>query len=127
MPSTGSGFLLGIAGGGNVNKPQFTIGQYSSGTNPAVVSSSNFPTSQWVHVAGVRYNGTIYLYINGSSVGTPTTNTGNINQTSVAVGRTFPGFDGNYMTGYVDDVRITYGIARYTANFTAPTTAFPLL
>jgi len=29
------------------------------------------------------------------------------------------------LNGYLDDVRITKGIARYTATFTAPTSAFP--
>ena len=30
-----------------------------------------------------------------------------------------------YITGKMDDVRLTKGVARYTASFTAPTAAFP--
>jgi hypothetical protein len=46
---------------------------------------------------------------------------------SIGVGVGAPGtvFDQSYLKGYMDEARITKGIARYTANFARPTSAFP--
>jgi hypothetical protein len=122
MTSGGTGLLIGLAGGGNVNKMQHGIGNLSV-VNPTVVDSSNFPTSQWVHVAAVRSSGTIYLYINGTSVGTPTSATGIISQPTLTIG-TWPSAS-TTLNGLIDDLRIS-SIARYTSNFTPPTSAHKL-
>jgi hypothetical protein len=82
----------------------------------------------WTHVAVVKSGATTTLYINGISAGT-TSGITNITDQSVLIG------GGRYdsgstitasFTGYIDDFRITNGYARYTSNFTPPTTAFPL-
>ncbi len=78
-------------------------------------------TNTWYHIALVRNSGTSTLYVNGTSVGSGTT-TGNCSGTYLAIG-------GYYNTsylyqGYLDELRITKGVARYTGSFSVPTTEF---
>jgi hypothetical protein len=83
-------------------------------------------TGTWYHVAFVR-NGTSYVtYINGTSAGTATSSNAINNDSSdmFSVGKPWPSGMTDF-NGYIDDLRITKGYARYTANFTAPTAAFP--
>jgi len=89
-------------------------------------SSSTITGSSWTHVALVRAgtgtNQTTY-YINGTASGTITLS-GNLtdaNTNQTIVGNSLS--SGGQFNGYIDDLRITKGYARYTANFTAPTSA----
>lgn len=58
------------------------------------------------------------LYINGTQVASQTT------KPLVDMGRVSAPSTQSF-NGYIDDVRITVGAARYTANFAPPTQAFP--
>jgi hypothetical protein len=83
-------------------------------------------SSTWTHVAVVRYNGTTTLYVNGVSGGT-TTSLGNMTDPDWIIGGgRYGGSSPVSFNGYIDDLRITKGVARYTTSFTAPTAAFPL-
>ena len=81
--------------------------------------------NQWLHLALVRSSGQTKLYIDGTKEGNTYTDSNNYLGTqdgTLYVG----GLNGNYSTsGYMDDLRITKGVARYTANFTPPTAALP--
>jgi hypothetical protein len=87
-------------------------------------SAGAYSTGNWVHVAVVRDGNTITIYSNGTSVGS-----GSYSGTPFA-GNTQPlGIGGasdatQVLNGYIDDIRITKGYARYTATFTPPTAAF---
>ena len=99
---------------------RITTGYLSFYDGTERVSSVTPTANVWSHVAAV-YNGTtINLYLNG------------VNVLSTAVGNTdydAPIYIGSFSTseyyiGYIDELRITKGIARYTSNFTPPTTQF---
>lgn len=106
---------LGIQGSGNLY----------AGIRTAIISStSNLATiNTWHHVALVRSGTTYSSYLNGDLIGSVTnTDTISANSTPTIGGST----EGNRgFTGYIDDFRITQGVARYTSNFTPPAVQFP--
>lgn len=108
----------------NTNKLSGLIG--SSGGSTVVTSSADLPLNAWTHVAFVRNGGTLTLYINGAADGATSVTGIVLNDLSnqVRVGAAGE-FTSDTWNGYIDDLRITKGIARYTANFTPPTAPFP--
>jgi hypothetical protein len=110
------------------------IGIYQSSTLTVRVAGSDvidraiFSDNQWVHVALSRSSTSLKLFFNGAQQGATATNSTNLVNSfgTVAVG-TFVSGGSYYATpaAYIDDLRITKGVARYTANFTPPTAPFP--
>ena len=77
----------------------------------------------WTHLAVVRYSNTITVYFNGTADGTTQSYSGQFGKTGdLYIGDQHAG-GGGAPQMYVDDLRVTKGLARYTSNFTAPTTA----
>lgn len=90
-------------------------------------TGSAIPTSTWTHVAWVRSGNKWSVYVDGtervlsaSASGTPYNAAA-----ALAIGRSVDGGPQYAFNGYIDELRITKGVARYTANFTAPTAPFP--
>lgn len=100
-----------------------SIGIGKIGANEIASTTGLITTGIWYHVAAVRSGSTTTVYINGASVATNTTDVWDTNTSPFNVAFMNPS-NGLYWNGYIDDVRITLGFARYTANFTAPTSAF---
>ena len=107
---TANSFILYWYEGG-----QFNYLNHTQGSQTAISADT------WYHIAVTRSGNTWKLFLNGTAEdtvtdsGTIVTGTGN---------RLFIGnFGVNYLNGYMDDLRITVGQARYTSNFTAPTSA----
>ena len=84
-------------------------------------------TSTWHHIALVRSGGTLYVYIDGTATGSTQSYSNNLTQNSTPrLGTTADGGTSAVFTGYIFDVRITKGTARYTSNFTTPSAPFEL-
>ena len=90
------------------------------GSSVTINAASAITASTWQHLALCRASGTLRLFINGTSVASVS------NSTSLTGQQIWIG-DNNggdyFFNGYIDDLRITKGYARYTSNFTAPTAA----
>lgn len=102
----------------------------TSGSSWAVngLSSGTLSTGVWYHYAISRSGSTVYAFINGVSVGSTGTASGALmtNTSPMTIGQSCMTISASVpLNGYIDDFRITNGVARYTSNFTPPTKAFP--
>jgi len=85
-----------------------------------IQSTSTLTLNTWYHVAICRVSGTTTMYINGNVSGSTWADSTNYltGAAGLVIGAsTWSGGSAN-MNGYIDDLRITRGNARYTANFT---------
>jgi hypothetical protein len=100
---------------------------YFNGTNYYAPGNQTVLINQWTHVAWARVSSTLTYYVNGIADGTATISgvqTGTATTNPIYIGSKDSGIGGYGIVGYIDDLRITNGYARYTSNFTAPTSAF---
>lgn len=92
--------------------------------NAAVrITSGTVTTGTWNHVALCRSGGSTRLFVNGTQAGATYADATSYISCPVNIGAA-----GNVawvLNGHIDDIRITKGVARYTANFTPPAAAFP--
>ena len=109
---------------------QFYINFRSSGTIGLTDASSVFANTTsplvantWYHIAVVRNSGTSYIYTNGVA-GTGVACADNFTQGVATIGAGQGSTSSAYFNGYLQDLRVTKGVARYTSNFTVPSTPF---
>jgi len=113
-------------GGGNVSG-RLVIFRSISGLNvwdgaQLITGSAAVPDNQWLHIACTRESGHLRLFLDGTLYGENASHTTSLVCDNIVLGGTNSTIG---MTGYFDGIRITKGVARYTANFSPPTAAFP--
>jgi hypothetical protein len=87
--------------------------------------SATVGTNSWAHIAFVRTGTTIYVFVNGTRYTLGTTSVAIGSSVSPKIGIANSSGYTNQFKGYIDDLRITKGLARYTTTFTPPASALP--
>jgi hypothetical protein len=121
ISSTGAGGLF--FGYRQSSAPQgFGWGQTGVAWDYVVASGT---VNTWQHVAVTRSGTSMRLFVNGIQQGsTQTISTSyNLSTTSTTVGSQGSSY---LLNGYIDDLRVTKGYARYTGNFTPINSSHPL-
>lgn len=99
------------------------IGYFINGSG----SGSTVSDNTWVHFAIVRISNNTQFYINGVAIGSPKSDAIN-GLSNLTIGTDPAKRDTSslfHFNGYLDDVRFTKGVARYTGAFTPPTAPYP--
>jgi hypothetical protein len=113
---------------GGANKISVSVYDINSSAVTLAASSTN-SFNTWYHVALVRNGTNLSLYRDGISVASTTISSSIVfdwgKNGSLIGGGNWDGANGAF-NGYIDDLRITKGYARYTSNFTPPTESFKI-
>lgn len=106
---------------------KFSFYQYSGGGSyPIPASGPNVIDGAYHHIAVTRQGGTLRMFVDGVLVGSGSSPANYTSATSpLSIGYQEGGSARYPMQGEIDEIRITKGLARYTANFTPPATRFP--
>jgi len=111
LVASGSGFVM-----------RFTFS--TNGSNDSSLDATTvLAFDTWHHFAFVQSSNTVTCYANGTANGTISCSTIFASTNPIILGD-WDSNQGDY-NGYIDDIRVTTGVARYTSNFTAPAEAFP--
>lgn len=111
-----AGELTAFLGNGNGVSP----------TGTSYVGTTTVTTSAWHHVALVKTGSTCKGFLDGAQEWSSAAATMYEGSKALLVGYQAGQPSGAYINGYIDDLRITKGVARYTAAFTPPARAHPL-
>lgn len=99
-------------------------GTYRIVTGAGAWTGGSVSANTWTHLAITRSGSSLRVFTNGTLSSTNTDTTSLSGTQVLSVGAQSDVNDP--FIGYIDDVRITKGYARYTATFTPPAAAFPL-
>jgi len=111
---------------GGVSGSSLFTGFFDNTSWKGIATSTSLTLNAWNHIAVSRISGTWSLYLNGTRLGTYFNNNAIPNVSTTWIGRDWgaPGVNGSFV-GFIDDVRVTRNVGRYSgASIAVPTAAF---
>ena len=94
--------------------------QTSRGTVTLTATIPQMSAGTWYHVAIASVSNVVTIYVNGISYASKAMVTTNADTSYFTIGCVSWNNPTQYFKGYVDDLRLTQGVARYNGNFTPP-------
>lgn len=115
------------------NNPQIFLSStgvliYLSSGITLITGTAVLAINTWYHVAVCRSGTSTKMFVNGTQDGSTASDSTNysVGNSSKPISFNYDGFNAtaSIFNGYLDDIRVTKGIARYTSAFTSPTSEF---
>lgn len=98
---------------------------FSWGDTILASRSVSLSLNTWYHVALVRTSGVLSFYLNGTQIGTPTAMSTSLSgSTASLVVGCLSTIGTQYYAGYLDELRLSVGLAHWTDNFAPPTAPY---
>jgi hypothetical protein len=92
-----------------------------------ITGTTNVSQNVWHHIAVSRKSGSTRIFLDGVQDGSTYADTNSyVGATSRPHFGSDGAFGGGYITGNLDEVRVTKGVGRYTSGFTIPKSQFPI-
>ena len=128
-PSSGvisTDYAINIGGTSATTGTFIGFGRRLSGTLTEVNYVATITQQVWHHVAVTRSGSNLTVWYDGSAVATNSSFSGNVNTGGhpIKIGGRIISVFPHALNGYIDDLRITKGVARYTGSFTPPQRQF---
>jgi len=99
--------------------------RFRASTQTDLVYATTISNSTFTHIAFVRDGNIRRIFIDGAQVASDTLSFNVSDNVVTDIGASVQNASDSFRYyGYIDDLRITTGVARYTANFTPPTSTF---
>lgn len=93
--------------------------------NVVISSGSVLSLTTWHHLAVCRSSNNYYAFVDGNQIGSTVNWSGTLDSDSYNLWIGYSDGTASGLNGYIDEFRVTKGVARYTSNFTPSGSAFP--